>query len=176
MSCAAAGRTLLIGLVLAAPRVVHAQTTVVCEPGEQRAGRALGCYITGHLTITSLPRDTALYWLLDTFPTPAAAAAARSARALVVQSLGSTWLFTIAPRDWSAGSGHRVAAIGPLPLVEADSFMFLALESTLAPGMGTAVHRHPGTEAFRTSPLVAGAGVEPARVVCSSTRSPVNFG
>jgi hypothetical protein len=137
-------------LLLAAVPAAAAQTPVSCEPLAQRAGRQFGCFITAHLSLGALPSDTALFWLIDTFPSVAAATAVRPTRGVVVQSFGSTWLFTIGPRNWVATSGHRVAAVGPLPLVPADSFALVALESTLAPGMVTPVHRHPGAEAFLT--------------------------
>lgn len=121
-----------------------------CEPVAQRGSRELGCYITARQELGSLPRDTLLYWHIDSFPGLAAAEAARAPRSSVVQSLGASWLFTIAEKSWQAPAGHHVAVIGPLPRFEADSFAAVYMEGVFEPGMKTAVHRHPGTEAWYT--------------------------
>ena len=149
----AAARATAIALAMgltAAP--LRAQTDGTCIPVAERAGRALGCVITARQELGRLPATPALYWHLDGYPTHAAAAAARDARSTVVESLGRIWLFTIAPADWRprGGGGDRVARIGPLPLVEADSFAAVYMEGVFAPGMHSVVHRHPGVEAWLT--------------------------
>jgi quercetin dioxygenase-like cupin family protein len=68
----------------------------------------------------------------------------------VVESLGKTWLFTIAAADWQPRAGQRVAVIGPLPLVDADSIAAVYMEAAFQPGMHSVVHRHPGAEAWYT--------------------------
>ncbi len=68
----------------------------------------------------------------------------------MVESLGRVWLFTIAPADWRSRGGERVARIGPLPLVAADSFAAVYMEGVFEPGMYSVVHRHPGVEAWYT--------------------------
>lgn len=121
-----------------------------CEPVAERGSRVLGCYITARQELGSLPRDTLLYWHIDSFPGIAAAEAARSLRGTAVQSLGSAWLFTIADKGWQGPGGYHVAVIGPLPLFKADSFAAVYMEGVFEPGMKTAVHRHPGAEAWYT--------------------------
>jgi quercetin dioxygenase-like cupin family protein len=136
-------------LLLAGERL-HAQAGVTCEPVADRGSRLLGCYITARQSLGALPTDTALYWHLDSFPSLAAAEAARTDRGTAVTSLGTAWLFTIADSGWRAHAGHRVAVIGPLTLVQADSFAAVYMEGIFQPGMSTRVHRHPGVEAWYT--------------------------
>lgn len=134
-----------------AARPLGAQTDGTCIPVAERAGRAFGCFITARQELGRLPRDTALYWHLDTFPTRAAAERARGVRSSVVESLGRIWLFTIAPVDWRpSSSGTRVKRIGPLPIVGADSLAAVYMEGVFQPGMKTVVHRHAGVEAWFT--------------------------
>jgi quercetin dioxygenase-like cupin family protein len=127
-----------------------AQTGGTCVPVSERAGRALGCFITAVEQLGELPREPALYWHLDTYPTRAAATAARGARGTVVESLGHVWLFTIAENGWRATGGTRVAQIGPLPLANAKTHAAVYMEGAFAPGMQTVVHRHAGPEAWYT--------------------------
>lgn len=129
---------------------LRAQTDVTCIPVAERAGRAFGCFITAREELGHLPADKPLYWHLDTYPTHAAAELARESRSTVVESLGRIWLFTIAPADWRPRGGDRVARIGPLPLIEADTFAAVYMEGVFEPGMNTMVHRHPGVEAWFT--------------------------
>ena len=136
----------------------RAQTDGTCIPVAERATRELGCFIVARQELGRLPAaGPALYWHLDTFPTRAAAEAARAPRSTVVESLGRIWLYTIAPAGWRPrgggtrpARGTRVARIGPLPLVSADSFAAVYMEGVFEPGMQSMVHRHPGVEAWYT--------------------------
>ena len=146
-----ASAALVVALSALAPAsALHAQTDGTCVPVAERAGREFGCFITARTELGRLPGRPALFWHLDTFPTRAEAERARSERGTVVESLGQVWLFTIAPAKWRAGGGNRVARIGPLPLVDADSFAAVYMEGVFQPGMQTVVHRHPGAEAWYT--------------------------
>jgi quercetin dioxygenase-like cupin family protein len=128
----------------------HAQTDGTCIPVAERAGRAFGCFITARQELGRLPAIPPLYWHLDTYRTHAAAERARGPRSTVVESLGRIWLYTIAPAGWRPRGGARVARIGPLPLIEADSFAAVYMEGVFQPGMQSMVHRHPGVEAWFT--------------------------
>lgn len=139
---------ILIALLVAAAAPLPGQTRD-CEPVAQRAGRALGCYITARQELGRLPRDTALYWYIDSLPDSAPSIASLAPRSLVVTSLGRRWRFTLAADD-HPGDGARVARVGPLPLVAADSFAAVYMEGVFQPGMESAVHRHPGVEAWIT--------------------------
>lgn len=129
---------------------VRAQTDGTCIPVAERAGRVFGCFITAREELGRLPASPTLYWHLDMYPTLAAAEGARESRSTVVTSLERFWLFTIAPADWRPRAGDRVARIGPLPLVEADTFAAVYMEGVFEPGMHTVVHRHAGVEAWFT--------------------------
>lgn len=139
----------LLSTVLSAS-VLHAQTDGTCIPVAERAGRAFGCFITARQELGRLSGTTPLFWHLDTYPDRAAAAAAGIARSTVVESLGRVWLFTIAPATWRPRGGMRMARIGPLPLVPADSIAAVYMEGVFKPGMNTVVHRHDGVEAWFT--------------------------
>ena len=126
-----------------------AQTTS-CEPVAQRGGREFGCFITAREELGSLPRDSALYWHLDAFSSRAAADGEKAERSTVVESLGRTWLFTIAAKDWRPTRGKRIGQVGPLPLVDAPAYAAVYMEGVFRPGMESPVHRHPGVEAWYT--------------------------
>jgi hypothetical protein len=148
-------RVVFVGLALVgAPAAVRAQTDGTCIPVAERAGRELGCFIVAREELGHLAASPPLYWHLDTYSNRRAAerarATARDARSTVTESLGRTWLFTIAPATWRPRGGHRVSRIGPLPLVAADSFAAVYMEGVFAPGMQSVVHRHPGVEAWYT--------------------------
>jgi quercetin dioxygenase-like cupin family protein len=144
------GLIIALAAVAVTSECLSAQTDVTCVPVAERAGRALGCFITAREELGRLPTDQALYWHLDTFSTRAAAGHARGSRSTVVASLGRIWLFTIAPADWRSRGGKHVARIGPLPLVKADKFAAVYMEGVFKPGMNTMVHRHAGVEAWLT--------------------------
>jgi hypothetical protein len=139
----------LTGLIIV-PRPGLAQTDGTCVPVAQRGTRVLGCYITARQELGALPRDTALFWHITSFATLDAAQTRAGGRSLATESLGSAWLFTIAPRAWSAGAGTPVAQIGPLPLVDASAFAAVYMEGVFQPGMSSVVHRHAGVEAWYT--------------------------
>ena len=129
---------------------LQAQTDGTCIPVAERAGRAFGCFITARQELGRLPKAAPLFWHLDRYPSRSAATAARAARSSVVESLGRVWLFTIAPATWRPRGGTRVARIGPLPIVAADSIAAVYMEGVFKPGMNTVVHRHDGAEAWFT--------------------------
>jgi quercetin dioxygenase-like cupin family protein len=149
-SVSARGLLIALAAVATASAPLRAQTDVTCVPVAERASRAFGCFITAREELGRLPADVPLYWHLDTYPTRAAAELARESRSTVVTSFGRIWLFTIAPADWRPRGGDRVARIGPLPLIKADTFAAVYMEGVFEPGMSTMVHRHPGVEAWLT--------------------------
>jgi quercetin dioxygenase-like cupin family protein len=137
-----------VGITSAAP--IRAQTDGTCVPVSERASREFGCFITARETLGALSAEPPLYWHLDTYPTVAAARAAKGSRGTVVESLGRIWLFTIGSADYRPAKGTRVARIGPLPLVRAAEFAAVYMEGVFQPGMSSVVHRHPGAEAWYT--------------------------
>jgi hypothetical protein len=139
-----------VGLTSFMATSAAAQTGGTCVSVAERAGRELGCFITAREELGALPRDSALYWHIDAFTSPSAADSAKARRSTVVRSLGRIWLFTIAERGWRPASGKPIAVVGPLPLVDADAFAAVYMEGVFKPGMHSAVHRHPGVEAWYT--------------------------
>jgi quercetin dioxygenase-like cupin family protein len=135
---------------IAAAVPVAAQTDGTCIPVAERAGREFGCFITARQELGRLSASPALYWHLHTYSTREAAEADGAPRSTVVESLGHVWLFTIAEAGWRPRGGDWIARIGPLPLVDADSFAAVYMEGVFQPGMRSMVHRHPGVEAWYT--------------------------
>ena len=142
------GATLVAAASLGPSRA--AAQGVTCEPAAQRGAKEFGCFITARQELGDLPKDSALYWHLDTFGSPKAAEQAKATRSTVVESLGRAWLFTIAPKDWRPAGGTRFGMVGPLPLVDAPTYAAVYMEGVFQPGMHSAVHRHPGVEAWYT--------------------------
>lgn len=118
-----------------------------CIPVSERAGRSFGCFIVATQAIGRLDAARA-FWHLSTFPTRAAAEAARGPRGTVVESLGKVWLFTIA--EMQPSGGMHVAAIGPLPVATGVAYTAQYMEAVFRPGMKSLVHRHSGPEAWYT--------------------------
>ncbi len=102
-----------------------------------------------HKPVSNLP-DGPVYWSLDTFPTRAAAEAAKGSNGEVVESLGKVWVFTIAGKDDRPTGGEHVAQLGPLPVKKDTPYMAQYMEAILDPGTQSVTHRHPGAEAFYT--------------------------
>ena len=118
-----------------------------CVPISERAGRQLGCYITATQSLGQLG-SAPVFWHLDKFPSRSAAEAAKAQSGTVVESLGQIWLFTIGPAEWRPPNGERAAQIGPLPIDAEKAYTAEYMEAVFAPGMKSAVHRHPGPEAW----------------------------
>jgi quercetin dioxygenase-like cupin family protein len=130
-------------------------------PASQAA--AQGQYSVKPLTemkIKQLPAGP-LYWRVENFPTLAEAqAAAASFRwnpdtvrhegspSLVAEVAGKVWLFTLGAKGGATPGGSKVAEIGPLPPINAPEYLLRVNHGSGPPGSKTAVHTHPGSEAF----------------------------
>lgn len=108
-----------------------------------------GANVIATVVLGELPQAP-LYWHLDTYPTRAAAEAAKGARGTVVESFGKVWLFTIAEADWRPVGGERVTRIGPLQLGSGGNFTATYLQAATSPGFQTDVHQLSGPEALYT--------------------------
>ena len=124
---------LVCGLSLS-PRTAIAQQALVVEALVEKK-------------IKELPAGP-LYWRIENFPTRAEAEAAAGPVALVAQSGGKIWLFTLGPSGGSSPGGAKVAEVGPLPKVVAKEYLLRINEASGPPGSITTVHTHPGSEAF----------------------------
>jgi quercetin dioxygenase-like cupin family protein len=120
----------------------------VCRAVSERTGE-VGCWIIAHEAVGQLA-EAQMVWYLDTFPTRAAAEAAKSPHGTVVEALGKVWLLTIEKTGWQPSSGERVAEIGPLSIVAGEKYSAQYMEVTFIPGMTSSVHRHGGPEAWYT--------------------------
>lgn len=120
----------------------------VCKPLSQRTGE-LGCWITAHTELGVLPRKP-IFWHLYTYPTRAAAVAAKGLRGTVVESLGKVWLLAIDVGGWRPTGGERVAEVGPLPVNVGTKYSAQYMEVIFTPGMTAPAHRHSGPEAWYT--------------------------
>jgi quercetin dioxygenase-like cupin family protein len=127
----------------------QSSTVETCQPVSQRTGE-LGCWILVDQPVGPLT-ESQVFWHIDTYPTQESANAAKGTRGAVVTSLGKTWLLTIEAGAWQPPAGGKhVATIGPLPISPADSYVATYMEGVFTPGMRSAIHDHPGPEAFYT--------------------------
>jgi len=95
--------------------------------------------------VSQLP-DGPLFWRIQNFSTLAEAQAAAGPWGLAVEAGGKVWLFKLGPRG--EGGGDKVAEVGSLPRVAASEYLLRINEATGPSGSVTAVHTHPGSEAF----------------------------
>ena len=144
-------RTLTLSIVLAAIGI--SQDTLAqaraCRPVADRTSE-VGCWIVASEPIGAATSDL-LFWHLDEFPDKGAADAARSGRAVVLEALGKTWLFTIAEGDSQPTGGTRRATVGPLIVKRGEQYTAQYMEAVWKPGTTSRVHRHPGPEAWYTT-------------------------
>jgi hypothetical protein len=89
-----------------------------------------------------------LFWRLENFPTLAQAQSAAGPTSLAAEVAGKVWLFTLGPKDGSTHGGTKVVEIGPLPPISASEYLLRVNRAGGAPGAKTAIHTHPGPEAF----------------------------
>ena len=89
-----------------------------------------------------------LFWSLENFPTLAQAQDAAGTWALVAESAGKVWLFTLGPSGGSRAGGTKVAEVGPITRVVASQYLLRINEASGSPGSETPKHSHPGSEAF----------------------------
>jgi quercetin dioxygenase-like cupin family protein len=89
-----------------------------------------------------------LFWRIESFATREQAQSAAGTWALVAESAGKTWLFTLGPAGGSSAGGTKVAEVGPIPRFDAPQYLLRINAATGAPGSTTPVHTHPGSETF----------------------------
>jgi hypothetical protein len=94
-------------------------TCVAVAPGEMRP--EFGCFRIGIAKNLKFS-DPLVYWHLQTYPSLAAANAAKSSSGIVVQEESRVWLSEFGSQDLASHGGHRVAVIGPLSLVAGKKY------------------------------------------------------
>lgn len=92
--------------------------------------------------------DGPLYWRIEAVPTLAQAQAAAGATSLAAEISGRVWLLTLGPKGGATPGATVVAEIGPVPAVAAPEYLLRINHAFGPPGAKTAVHTHPGAEAF----------------------------
>jgi quercetin dioxygenase-like cupin family protein len=138
-------------------------------PAAQRTSDA-GCWLTVEAPLGPL-NSGPLFWHLYSYPTSAAAEAARGPRGTVAGSFEKHWLFTIEEEGWRPSGGERVAVIGPLAVERGTPYTARYMEAVFPPSFRSSAlgHRHSGAEAWYVltgaqcletpdGPLVARAG------------------
>jgi hypothetical protein len=97
--------------------------------------------------LKELPPGT-LYWRLENFPTLAQAQAAEGPASLAAEVAGKAWLFTLGPKGGSTRGAAKVAEVGPMAAISAPEYLLRINRAGGPPGAKSAVHTHPGSEAF----------------------------
>ena len=97
--------------------------------------------------VTALPAGE-LFWRIENFPALDQAKAAAGEWALVTESAGKVWLFTLGPAGGASPGGAKVAEVGPIARIVAPEYLLRINEASGPPGAVTPVHSHPGSEAF----------------------------
>jgi quercetin dioxygenase-like cupin family protein len=129
-----------------ASRIFGLLFAVAFVAGPVAAQQALVIKPLAEKKVSKLPEGK-LFWRIETFDTEEQAKAAASPTALVAQTAGKVWLFTLG----AAGGtpvGTKVAEIGPLPDVAASEYLLRINEAGGPKGSITPVHTHPGSETF----------------------------
>jgi quercetin dioxygenase-like cupin family protein len=121
-------------------------TCIVLAPGESRP--EFGCFRIG-IAKNLRFNNPSVFWHLQTYPSRAAADAAKSPSGIVVEEDGTVWLSEFGSRHRvSQAGGHRVAEIGPLSVVPGKSYDAEVAYSVMAPSDRSRVHTHSGPEAW----------------------------
>jgi quercetin dioxygenase-like cupin family protein len=97
--------------------------------------------------VSELPPGS-LFWRIETFTALGQAQAAAGTWALVAESAGKVWLFTLGPPGGSSEGGTKIAEVGPISRIVATQYLLRVNEGSGPPGSITPVHMHPGSEAF----------------------------
>jgi len=111
------------------------------------AQRALAIKPLAEKKVPALPPGD-LFWRVENFPALEQARSAAGEWALVAESAGKVWLFTLGPAGGSSPGGAKLADVGPIPRVAAAEYLLRINEASGPPGAVTPVHSHPGSEAF----------------------------
>jgi quercetin dioxygenase-like cupin family protein len=119
-----------------------------CVPVSERK-MEIGCYILVADMLGELPQQP-LYWQIESYPTRAAAEAAKGPHATVVEALDKVWLMAIAEAGWRSPGGTHVAEIGPLVVKPNTKYIAQYMQGVMLPGAQTGVHHHPGPEVLYT--------------------------
>jgi hypothetical protein len=121
-------------------------TALYFVPTPSHAQQALSIKPLAEKKLSQLPAGP-LFWLVENFETMGQAKSAEGPTGLSVESAGKVWLFTLGGKGASNG-GAKVGEVGPIPPVVAPEYLLRVNEATGPAGSTTAIHSHPGSEAF----------------------------
>lgn len=117
-----------------------------CKPVSQRTQR-VGCWILSDDPVGRLSSPE-VFWLLDAYPTRAAAQADKGPQGIVVESMDKVWLMTIEQKNWKSAHGTRIGDVGPIPIAAGGTYSAQFMEAVFTPGMMAPEHLHSGPEAW----------------------------
>lgn len=117
------------------------------EPGSASSLADVPCRILVRQAVERFPPGP-LMWMLDTFPTLAAAQALAGPTAVAVVADGRAWLLTVGRRHAAAPGAGRIGEVGPLPLPAARRYQIVLAFAKVPPGAHSASHTHSGPEAW----------------------------
>jgi len=126
--------SLCVPVLLLLPSMAAAQEKFVIKPVAEKK-------------LDQLPAGP-LYWRIENFPALAQAQAAAGPTSLAAEVSGKAWLFTLGQKGGANPGGSKVAEIGPIPPITAPEYLLRINHASGPPGAKTAVHSHPGSEAF----------------------------
>lgn len=98
-------------------------------------------------TVDALPAAP-LFWRIETFATLSEAQAAAGPMSLAAEVSDQVWLVTLGGRGTATPGAVLIAEIGPIPHIAAERYLLRLNHAHAPPGAATAVHTHPGSEAF----------------------------
>ncbi len=123
----------------------------VCEDQGLRDGAEFGCQLLARPTVTRFPAGP-LYWHLARFATREAAQVAARFTDVVTEVPTAdgreAWLHRFGVEGDVPRGGTQRARVGPLPLPRASLYRVDVLYAVMPAGARTAVHAHPGPEAW----------------------------
>jgi quercetin dioxygenase-like cupin family protein len=130
------------------PDSLPRMTQVACDDVPAGSKRPdFGCFNIA--TVPGLKFDSrTVYWHLRTYPSLAAANAARSPTGVVVEEDGKVWLSEFGAKDKEPGGGEPVAVLGPMKLPAAKSYTAVLSHAVMHPGDTSRIHTHAGPEAW----------------------------
>jgi hypothetical protein len=117
-----------------------------CRPVSQRTEK-VGCWIVVEAQVGVLPQGP-VFWQLNTYPTRAAAEAAKRPHDTVLESLDKVWLLSLREKGYRPAGGLAVAEIGPLGVNPSAAYTAQYMEAVFPPGYETRPRTHPGPEAW----------------------------
>lgn len=130
----------VVGRLAAIAALGLALTTALAQP-------ALVITPLAEKKVDALPAGP-LVWRIETLPSMSAARSAAGSFSLAVEAAGRSWLFTLGPAGGSTPGAVIVTEVGPIPRVDASTYLLRINDASGLPGSVTPVHSHPGSEAF----------------------------